>query len=115
MKTKLVFFLGLFILYSCDNEDTLADNEFLVVIENTADIACSLPVIHFLQKEEQVKKKTSIETLTYNAYHLDNSLNVVGTKLIIEFTRISTQDIHVCNTLGTGYPGISIVRARPAN
>lgn len=90
-------------------------NEFRVVVENTADISCGLPIISFLDKEADVKQRTNRETLSYNAYSLDNSLNTAGNILLIEFTELSDQDIRVCNTLGIPYPGIKILSARIAD
>ena len=65
MKTRIIFLLGLFIAFSCEDESVLADNEFTVVVESTADLACALPVIRFLDKEAEVKERTKLETLTY--------------------------------------------------
>lgn len=115
MKIRLLFLIGLLATFSCENEDTFADNEFIVIVESTADLACALPVIRFLEKGEEVKKRTKLETLTYNAYHLDNSLNVTGEKLIIEFGEVRDEDLRACNTLGIGILGISILKARLTN
>jgi hypothetical protein len=112
MKTRIVILLGLLITFSCEDENTLADNEFTVIIESTADLACALPVIRFLNKGAEVKQRTKLETLTYNAYNLDKSLNVSGEKLIIEFEEVQDEDLRVCNTLGIGIPGISIIKAQ---
>jgi hypothetical protein len=112
MKLRVVLFFGTFLLLSCGNDEILPGNEFTVIVENTSDLACALPVIRFLDKEIEVKKKTKLETLTYNAYHLNNSLNVNGRKLIIEFTLVANEDMRACNTLGIGFPGISITNAR---
>lgn len=102
-------------IFSCESENALYNNEFTVIVEDTADLACGLPVIRFLDKTSPVRKKTSLETLTYSAYELDDSLNIVGTKLIVEFTEVSPENSRVCNTLGVSYPGITIVNARLAN
>lgn len=115
MKTRIVFLLGLFVAFSCEDEAVIADNEFTVVVESTADLACALPVIRFLDKEPDVKKRTKLETLTYNAYHLDDSLNANGNKLIIEFTEVQDEESRVCNTHGIAIPKISIVKARLTN
>ena len=115
MKTRIIFLLGLFIAFSCEDESVLADNEFPVVVESTADLACALPVIRFLDKEAEVKERTKLETLTYNAYHLDNSLNVTGAKLTVEFAEVQDEDLRACNTLGIGIPGLSILNGRLHN
>jgi len=115
MKKSIVLLSGLFLVFSCEKEDVLAGNEFTVVVESKADLACSLPVIRFLDREDEVRKKTKLETLTYNAYHLESSLNVVGEELIIEFTELADEDMRVCNTLGITIPGLSIISARQAN
>ena len=115
MKTRTIFLLGFFLAFSCEDEDALANNEFTVIVESTADLACALPVIRFLDKGAEVKKRTKLETLTYNAYHLDNTLNVTGEKLIVEFEDVKDEDLRVCNTLGIGIPGISIIKARLRN
>ena len=104
-----------FTLISCDNNDIFADDEFRVIIEDEKDIACSLPVITFLDNLEKVKEKTSLETLTYNAYQLDTSLNTKGTELIIRFTPTVPDDLKACNTLGIGYSWITVLEARLAN
>ena len=115
MKIRLLFLIGLFATFSCENEDMLAGNEFIVVVESNADLACALPVNRFLDKGDEVKKRTKLETLTYNAYHLDNSLNVIGEELTIEFGEVKDEDLRACNTLGIGIPGISILKARLTN
>lgn len=97
---------------SCRDEQVIPNNEFTVIVENTNDPACHLPLIRFLEKENQVKKRTSYESLVYNAYFLDNNLNIVGKKLIIEFKDVDLKDLRVCNTMWIGYPGIAIVSAR---
>ena len=113
-KTQIIIFALLFILSSCDDSaDTI--EEFTVVVENTADVACSLPLIRFKDSMLKVKRKTSVESLVYTAYHLDASLNVEGAELIIEFNDVLPEDYRACNTLGIWYPSIAIVRARKFN
>ena len=89
--------------------------EFRVIVESTSDISCSLPIIRFLDKEAEVKAQTGLETLTYNAYHLDNSLNVVGNSILVEFTEVRDEDLLACLAIGISYPGIAITNARLAN
>ena len=115
MKTRIVFLLGLFIAFSCEDEAVIADKEFTVVVESTADLACALPVIRFLDKAPDVKKSTKLETLTYNAYHLDDSLDAIGNTLIIEFTGVQDEELRACNTFGIAIPAVSIVKARLTN
>ena len=109
--------LGLLIcvVISCEDDSVGGSNEFTVIVESTSDTACHLPVIRFTNKFENVKRKTSLETRVYNAYHLESSLSVVGAKLIIEFEDVALEDLRVCNMLGVGYAGIAITRARRAN
>lgn len=104
-----------FILISCENEKILPDIKFTVIVESESDLACSLPVIHFLDEPEKVKGITTLGTLTYVAYHLDNALNVAGTKLTIEITKVTDEDLQVCNTLGIAFPGVAIVTAQLAD
>ena len=111
----VVFGLLISVVLSCDDDSMSGSNEFTVIVESTSDMACYLPIIHFTNKFENVRSKTSYETLVYNAYHLDNSLNVVGAQLIIEFEDVAPEDFRACNTLYIGYPGIAIINARRAN
>jgi hypothetical protein len=113
LKIIIMLFIGA--LISCENDDILADDEFLVIVDSESDLACSLPVIRFLDKAEKVKEKTSLETLTYNAHNLDDNLNVTGTMLLIKFKETVPEDFRACNTLGIGYPWITIVNARRTN
>ncbi|MEP1956742.1 MAG: hypothetical protein ABJ333_15340 [Algoriphagus sp.] len=106
--------LLLLFLASCEKEETPI-NEFRVVVESTADISCGLPVIRFLDKESEVKRLTDFNTLSYNAYSLDNSLNTAGDTLIIQFIKLSDENFRICNRLGISYPGIKIVSARLAD
>lgn len=103
------------VVLSCDDDSMSGRNEFTVIVESTSDMACSLPIIRFTNKFEKVRSKTSYETLVYNAYHLDNSLNVVGAQLIIEFEDVAPEDFRACNMLYIGYPGVAITSARRAN
>ena len=103
------------VVLSCDDDSMSGSNEFTVIVESTSDMACFLPIIRFTNKFEKVREKTSLETLVYNAYQLDNSLNVVGAQLIIEFEDVAPEDFRACNTLYIGYPGITIINARRAN
>jgi hypothetical protein len=114
MKTKLTFLLLILFASSCDKEG-MPFKEFIVIVEATADVSCGLPVIRFLGKEAEVRQRTNLEALTYNAYSLDNSLNTAGILLYIEFTELSDQDFRACNTLGITYPGIKITSARPVD
>ncbi len=111
----IVFGLLISIALSCDDDSMFGSNEFTVVVESTSDMACSLPIIRFTNKFEKVRRKTSLETLEYNVYHLDNSLNVVGAQLIIEFEDVALEDLRACKMFGIGYPGIAIIKARRAN
>jgi hypothetical protein len=113
LKIIIMLFLGA--LISCENDDILAHDEFLVIVDSESDLACSLPVIRFLDKVEKVKEKTSLETLTYNAHNLDSNLNITGTRLLVKFTETASEDFRVCNTLGIGYPWITIIEARLQN
>lgn len=110
-KILILSFLVL-VFISCENKDVLPDNKFTVIVENESDIACSLPVIRFLDDLEKVKEKTSLQTLTYVAYRLDNTLNVSRAKLTIEFTKVEPEDLRACNTLGIAFPGVAIVTAQ---
>lgn len=114
MKNWSAFPLLLVLLSSCDKEDMI-NNEFRVVVESTSDISCSLPVIRFLDREAEVKSLTNSQTLTYNAYHLDPSLNILGNSLLVEFTQIVEEDLRPCLDIGISYPGISIQNARIAD
>ncbi|WP_057938310.1 hypothetical protein [Algoriphagus resistens] len=111
MKTRITLLLLLFWAVSCEKEDMI-DKGFKIVVENNSDISCGLPVIRFLNKEAEVKALTDLKTLTYNAYHLDNSLNAVGNTLIVEFTQVMEEDLRACLAIGISYPGISIINAR---
>lgn len=112
-KARLIIFGLIFFLLSCDDNDAVV--EFTVVVENTADIACALPLVRFKDNMLKVKGKTSVESLVYTAYHLDPSLNVQGAELIIEFKDVLPEDYRVCNTLGIFYPSIAIVKATKVN
>jgi hypothetical protein len=112
MRIRTIFLLIFLIASSCEKEEPIIKNEFRVVVEDTRDLACYLPVIRFLDKEAQVKQRTNLETLTYNALKLENALNVAGNILIIEFNQVADPDIRVCNTFGIPIPGVSIVKAR---
>jgi hypothetical protein len=112
MKIGVIMLFILFFIFSCKNDEILVSNEFTVIVESTADFTCYLPVIRFLDNEDEVKKRTGMETLTYNAYHLDSSLNVVGNTLTIDFTQVTDEDIRVCNTFGIPIPGIVIISER---
>ena len=114
MKTYATLFLLLLLASSC-YKDEMINNGFRVVVENKADISCRLPVIRFLNKEAEVKRRTKLESLTYNAYQLDNSLNIVGDTLIVEFTQVMDEDLRPCLAFGISYPGIAIVNARIAD
>jgi len=103
------------VVLSCDDDSMSGRNEFTVIVESTSDMACSLPIIRFTNKFEKVRRKTSLETLEYNVYHLDNSLNVVGAQLIIEFKDVAPEDLRACKMFGIGYPAIAIIKARRAN
>ena len=105
----------LFILLSCDDSETNTVEEFTVVVESTADLACALPLVRFKDSMLKVKGKTSVESLVYTAYQLDPSLNVQGAELIIEFKDVLPEDLRVCNTLGIFYPSIAIVTATKVN
>lgn len=116
-KILLTFtLLSLFTLVSCDNDNIVAaEDEFRVIIEDEKDIACSLPVITFLDKKDRVKEKTNSETLTYIAFQFDTNLNTKGAELIIKFTPTAANDLKLCNTLGTSYPSITVLEARLAD
>lgn len=86
--------------------------EFTVRIESTSDISCGLPVILFLEKSDQVKEKTNEESLEYNAYGLDESLNVIGNELLITFGKVRDEDFRACRAIGIPYPAVSILNAR---
>jgi hypothetical protein len=114
-KVALLVALVISLLFSCENENDARDNEFTVIVESKSDFACGLPLIRFLGDQSRVQERTRMEVMTYNAYHLDNSLNIVGAKLIIEFEEVAHEDMRFCTTLGIGYPAVSIVKARMAN
>lgn len=109
---KIIGILFFSIVVSCQSDDTHPEDEFLVIVTDGGDISCSLPVIQFLDNFEKVKAKTSLETLTYNAYKLDDSLNIPGKKLIIRFILTPPEDHRACNTLGIFFPWITITEAR---
>ena len=115
MKLRITFLLVFIILSACEKEEPIIGSEFRVVVESTADLACRLPVIRFLDKETEVKERTNLETLTYTAVNLDNTLNVVGNNLIIEFRKVKDEELRICNTFGIMIPGVSIVNARLAD
>lgn len=112
---KIISILFFSILVSCENDDIGSADEFLVIVESEGDISCGLPVIQFLDNFEKVKAKTSFETLTYNAYKLDDSLKIPGKKLIIKFILTAPEDLRACNTLGIMFPWITITEARSQN
>ncbi len=112
---KIIIILFLAALVSCENDDILTDDEFLVIVDSEGDVACGLPVIRFLDQAENVREKTSLETLTYNAHNLDNNLNVTGTTLLIKFKETVPEDFRACNTLGISFPWITITDARLKN
>ena len=112
---KIIFGLFVSMTFSCDDTDSTNSDEFTVVVESTADLACGLPLIRFTGNFIQVRSKTSRESLVYNAYHLDHSLNVLGTRLVVRFEDVAVEDLVVCNMLGMGYPAVAIVSARPDN
>ena len=117
MYKKAILLGGLFIslFLSCESQNDASENEFTVIVESKSDFACGLPLIRFLENQSRVQERTQLETMTYNVYHLDNSLNIVGTKLIIEFQEVASEDMQACNTMGIMYPAISIVKARLDN
>jgi hypothetical protein len=112
---KIVVLIFVATLISCENNDILVDDEFLVIVDSERDLACGLPVIRFLDKTEKVRKLTSLETLTYNAYNLESSLSVTGTILLVKFTETAPENYRVCSTLGIAYPWITIVSAKLKN
>ncbi len=112
MDKNIIIVLLLILSISCRDEEITPEEEFAVIIVSTSDFACRLPLIQFLEKEEKVKEKTSYESVVFNAYRLDNSLNEIGKKLIIRFDALGAKDFRVCNTMGINYPGIAIVSAR---
>jgi hypothetical protein len=115
MRIRTIFLLIFLIASSCEKEEPIIKNEFRVVVEDTRDLACYLPVIRFLDKEDQVKKQTDLETLTYSAINLDNSFNITGNILIIEFRKVKDEELRICNTLGIPFPGVFIVNTRLAD
>jgi hypothetical protein len=115
MKLRITFLLVFIILSACEKEEPIIGSEFRVVVEGTSDLACSLPVIRFLDNEAEVNERTNLETLTYNAINLDNSLNVVGNTLIIEFRKVKDEELRVCNHFRINISGVSIVKARLAD
>lgn len=112
MEIRFAFLLIFLFASSCEKEEPTIRNEFRVVVESTSDLACYLPVIRFLDKETEVKERTKLETLTYNAVSLDETLNKVGNLLIIEFTQVENKDLRICNTFGIPIPPVFIVNAR---
>jgi hypothetical protein len=113
LRTIIVIAIG--ILVSCERNEINVNDEFLVIVEEEKDIACGLPVLKFLDRAENVKEKTSYETLTYIAHQLDSSFNKKGTELIIKFNRTIPEDLVPCNALGIWYPGITVLEARLSN
>ena len=113
MNKRVVILFGAIFstICSCDDSELTAD-EFTVVVESTADFACSLPLIRFTDNIIKVKSKTLQESLVFNAYHLADSLNMMGATLIVQFEDVDPAAYRVCNTLGLGYPEITIVSAR---
>ena len=112
IKLKYLAIIGILFSFSCQEDLDPRIKEFSVIIEQTSDSSCGLPVIRFLEREDEVRAKTKKESLTYNAFNLEESLNVVGKELIIEFGEIQEKDFRPCNTLGISYPAISILKAR---
>ncbi|PZV75472.1 hypothetical protein CLV31_1373 [Algoriphagus aquaeductus] len=53
--------------------------------------------------------------MEYNAYGLDESLNVIGNELLITFGKVKEEDFRVCRTIGIPYPAVSILSARLKN
>lgn len=115
MNLKYLAIIGVLFSFSCQEDLDPREREFAVVIEQTSDISCGLPVIRFLDREDEVKEKTLKKSLIYNAVNLEESLNVVGKELIIEFEEVQEKDFRPCLAIGIPYPGISIVKARSIN
>jgi len=112
MKAVHLLFFGILLAFSCQDDPDPRKEEFAVIIEETNDISCGLPVIRFLDREEEVRGKTKKETLSYNAYGLEQSLNVEGNELIIEFGEVPEENFRACLAIGISYPGIAILKAR---
>jgi hypothetical protein len=105
MKLKYLAIIGTLFSFSCQEDLDPREKEFEVVIEQTSDMSCGLPVIRFLDREDEVKEKTQRESLVYNAFNLEESLNEVGKELIIEFEEVQEKDFRICNHYGISYPG----------
>ena len=110
-SSKYLLFFAVLITFGCQ-DDLVPGEEFTVRIESTSDISCGLPVILFLEKSDQVRAKTNEESLEFNAYGLDESLNVNGNELLITFGKVKEEDFRVCRTIGIPYPAVSILSAR---
>lgn len=110
-ELEISFAFAVLFTFGCQ-EDLVPREEFTVKIESTSDISCGLPVILFLDKKDQVKAKTNEESLGYNVYGLDESLNVIGNELLITFGKVRDEDFRVCRTIGTPYPAVLILSAR---
>lgn len=111
LSPKYLLFFAVLSTFGCQ-DDLVPGEEFSVRIESTSDIFCGLPVILFLEKSDQVKEKTNEESLEYNAYGLDESLNVIGNELLITFGKVKEEDFRVCRAIGIPYPAVSILSAR---
>lgn len=112
MKASRLLFFGILFAFSCRDDSDPRTKEFTVIVEQTNDISCHLPVIRFLDREDEVRAKTKKETLSYNAYELEKSLNVIGNELIIEFGKVQEEDFRACLAIGISYPEIAILKAR---
>ena len=114
LSPKYLLFFAVLSTFGCQ-DNLVPGEEFMVRIESTSDISCGLPVILFLDKKDQVRAKTNDESMEYNAYGLDESLNVIGNELLITFGKVKEEDFRVCRTIGIPYPAVSILSARLKN
>jgi hypothetical protein len=110
--------IGLFLIFivltglftACENHDLAEGNTVRVVVVETADVACGLPVVRMLSTSGA--PPTSFNDPIYSAYNLDASLNVKGAELIVVFQQVPGDKLQPCLAVGTWYQSIWIKSAK---
>jgi hypothetical protein len=100
-----VFFVG------CENHD-FGEGRATVIVEETADIACGLPVIRFLTAPDGSAPADFSGSEVFTAFNLESSLIVEGAELIITFDEVPAEKLQPCLAVGTWYQSIWITSAR---
>jgi len=109
MKPQYLFLLLTSLILTGCNKNTTGSAYYKATIVQTSDVSCYLPVLDFSEDASKIYGLTSIPATMFSVTRLPANFNMVGKKLYVSVTTPRPEEDFPCNTLGIGYPHLTLL------